>query len=173
MVVNDFMAATEGSTPNNGKHCASRLNRQYSRKNSRIRVNENLDHNLDRYTIMGLLPGERYIIELGTKTGTVHTRTPIHANLITQPLPPTGPKAVCMTTTNCELQWQYPEGNSCVKGFLIIVHDATDKRVVLEHSVFKTTRNHLVEGLTPGTDYEVILRRYFLNWLCSSCSQVI
>ena len=124
-----------------------------------MRINENLRSNLESYTIMGLEPGERYIVELGTKTGSVHTKTPVQEYLITKPLPPIALKAELITMTKCELQWQYHGGNSFVKGFKIIVQEGPDK-ILREYLVSKTRRSFQVEGLAPGTDYDVLLKRF-------------
>ena len=49
-----------------------------------------LSHNLAEYTILGLDPGEKYKIELKTKTGNVCTRQVIDDVILTCPLPPKG-----------------------------------------------------------------------------------
>ena len=100
-----------------------------SPKNSRIRIKENLNDKLDSYTITGLEPGEKYQIELGTKTGTVHTKKPISDYLLTRPLPPANPSAEAVTPTSCYLRWMSPEGNSCIRGFQLTVRSASDNKV--------------------------------------------
>ena len=40
----------------------------------RVQVKENLNSQLTSYTITGLEPGEKYVLELGTKTGNVPTK---------------------------------------------------------------------------------------------------
>ena len=133
-----------------------------SAKSSRIRIKENLNHNLDSYTITGLEPGEKYQIELGTKTGTVHTKKPINDYLLTRPLPPANPSADSITTTGCYLKWMLPEGNSCIRGFQLTVRNASDNKVVWERSVIKLRKFFQVDGLSPGTDYDVHFTRYYV-----------
>ena len=49
-----------------------------------------ISHKLTTYTILGLEPGEKYKIELKTKTGSVETRQPIIEEVLTRPLAPSG-----------------------------------------------------------------------------------
>ena len=49
-----------------------------------------ISHKLTTYTILGLDPGEKYRIVLGTKTGNVNTRQSIEDIILTRPLPPKG-----------------------------------------------------------------------------------
>ena len=49
-----------------------------------------ISHKLTTYTILGLDPGEKYRIVLGTKTGNVKTRQSIEDIILTRPLPPKG-----------------------------------------------------------------------------------
>ena len=49
-----------------------------------------ISHKLTTYTILGLDPGEKYRIVLGTKTGNVNTRQNIEDIILTRPLPPKG-----------------------------------------------------------------------------------
>ena len=46
---------------------------------------ENLSYKLTTYTIMGLDPGDRFRVELGTVTGNVETRCPIEDVILTHP----------------------------------------------------------------------------------------
>ena len=49
-----------------------------------------ISRKLTTYTILGLDPGEKYRIVLGTKTGNVETRQSIEDVILTRPLPPKG-----------------------------------------------------------------------------------
>ena len=49
-----------------------------------------ISHKVTTYTILGLDPGEKYRIVLGTKTGNVETRQKIEDVILTRPLPPKG-----------------------------------------------------------------------------------
>lgn len=96
---------------------------------SSFRYIENLSNKLTEYTIPGLEPGERYRIELGTKTGTEATLSPITEIIMTKPLPVKGVKVVDITPYSAVVKWQELDGHSCLKGFQIIV-TLGDERVI-------------------------------------------
>lgn len=82
---------------------------------------ESLSYKLTEYTILGLEPGDRYRIELGTKTGTEATISPITEIIMTKPLPVKGVMVVDVTPCSAVIQWHELEGHPCLKGLQIFV----------------------------------------------------
>lgn len=121
-----------------------------------IRVVQNLSNKLTTYTILGLQPGEKYAIELGTITGEVATRQSIYDIILTRPMPPSNVCVSNTTTTSCNLNWMKPEFHTCLKGFQIKVK--LDSEVVNDVTVPKNTSSFAITGLSPGKDYDIYMK---------------
>ena len=95
---------------------------------------------------------------------------PVSDYFVTRPLPPCALTTDELSPTSCHLKWKAPDKNSCIRGFQIKVASVPDKKVVWERSVMKHVKQFVVEGLAPGTDYDVSftrsvrfkINRYFL-----------
>lgn len=120
-----------------------------------VRVMENLSNKLTTYTILGLEPGEKYGIELCTKTGNVSTRNPIYDMILTKPMPPRGFRSSDVSPLSAVIHWLPPEGNSCLRGFQIQITTGTDAKVLKDVAVPKTAKQFTILGLTPGQDFDV------------------
>ena len=126
-----------------------------------VRLVQNLSNRLTTYTILGLQPGEKYAIELGTITGEVYTRQSITDIVLTKPLPPCNVCVSHIRTTSFNLNWVIPEAHTCLKGFVIKVK--LDMELVSECSIPKNNTSFTIKGLTPGKDYDV-----FMTSLCTA-----
>lgn len=114
-----------------------------------------LSHKLTTYQILGLEPGEKYRIELGTKTGTVSTRQPIQDIILTCPLPPRGLRVSEVSSTSCLVSWLLPESHhSCLRGFQIQIR-MSDGRIFKDVAVTKLTKSFTVRGLQQCQDYDI------------------
>ena len=92
-----------------------------------FRYIESLSYKFTEYTILGLEPGDRYRIELGTKTGTEVTLSPITEIIMTKPLPVKGLVVCDITPFSGVVQWNPLDGHPCLKGFQIILTTGDDK----------------------------------------------
>jgi hypothetical protein len=119
-----------------------------------VRVMENLSFKLTTYTILGLEPGEKYKIELGTKTGNVSTRQPITDVILTCPLPPRGLRVSEATSNSCLTSWLLPDGHPCLRGFQIQIK-MSDGKIFKDVAVTKTTKSFHVRGLQSCQDYDI------------------
>lgn len=121
---------------------------------SNLRHMENLSAKLTEYTILGLDPGDKYKVQLGTKTGTVSTRQYIYDTVITRPAQVSGLLARDIKNTSCIIQWFSLEGHPCLKGFQIQVktHDGKEFKSV---AVPKSAKTFNVYGMSPSSDYDV------------------
>ncbi len=119
-----------------------------------VRLLDNLSSKLTTYTILGLDPGEKYRIELGTKTGRVATRQTIDDIILTRPLPPRGVRVSDVTSATCTVYWLHPEGHPCLRGFQIQVR-SSDGKVFKDVAVTKNAKSFLVRGLQPCQDYDI------------------
>ena len=72
-------------------------------------------------------PGEKYKIELGTKTGTETTRAPISEVIMTKPMAVKGIMVNDITPTAGVLHWLDLDGHPCLKGFQIIISTGDGK----------------------------------------------
>ncbi len=126
----------------------------FSRAN--FRHMENLSYKLTSYTIMGLLPAERYRVELGTKTGNVATRQSIDEVVLTKPLAPSALVTDDITSATATIRWLTPEGHSCLRGFQISVL-TMDSKIFKSFAVSKTVKMFKLKDLSPSTDYNVHL----------------
>lgn len=120
----------------------------------------NLNNKLQTYIILGLEPGEKYEIQLGTETGGVSTRQCISDIILTRPMPPKNVSKSNVTTKSCVLHWQAPDSHSCLKGFQIVVKLHSD--IINSIAVMKTSTKYEVKGLSPGKDYVI-----FISSLCA------
>ena len=102
----------------------------------------------------GLQPGEKYSVELNTKTGKLFTRQPIHDTILTRPLPPKGLRTSEISSNSCVVSWLLPDGHSCLRGFQIQIkfHDG---KIFKDFAVFKKAKSHLIDGLQPCHDYVI------------------
>ncbi|XP_071746056.1 uncharacterized protein [Lepeophtheirus salmonis] len=115
---------------------------------------ENLSFKLTSYTILGLDPGELYRIELGTKTGNVHTRQYIQDTLLTKPNSVEGMLVSNVNEESCLLSWIHSEeGHSHLKGYQITVERFSDSKVIRVLVVKRTEKIFKIIGLTPSLDY--------------------
>jgi hypothetical protein len=121
---------------------------------SNVRHIENLSNKLTRYTILGLEPGEAYMIELGTKTGNVYTRQPINEIVMTRPLPVNGIMTSEITSESCIVHWTAPEGHSFLKGFQIEVR-GVDGKLFRTVTVSKVRKSFPFGSMLPATDYDI------------------
>ena len=128
-----------------------------SSESENIRIMENLSNKLTTYKILGLEPGEKYALQLGTKTGNVPTNRPIYDILLTRPLPLKGLRIDDIATNSCVVHWLQPSQHTCLKGFQIVVTSAADGKTIKEVAVPKLAKQFTVFGLMPGADYHVIL----------------
>ena len=94
---------------------------------SSFRHIESLSYKLTEYTILGLDPGEKYRIELGTKTGLETTRAPIAEVIMTKPMPVKGIMVNDISPTTAVVHWLDVEGHPCLKGFQIIISSGDGK----------------------------------------------
>lgn len=97
---------------------------------SSFRYIESLSYKLTEYTILGLEPGDRYRIELGTKTGSETTLAPITETIMTKPLPVRGVRVVDITPSSGLVQWEELDGHPCLKGFQIFVTTGEDRVII-------------------------------------------
>jgi hypothetical protein len=118
-----------------------------------VRVVQNLSNQLTTYTILGLQPGEKYAIELGTITGEVSTRQTICDIILTKPMPPNDVYVSEITTNSCNLNWGIPKVHTCLKGFQVKVK--MNSEIVFDVTVPKTNGSFSITGLTPGKDYDI------------------
>ncbi len=119
-----------------------------------IRVMD-LSHKLTEYALLGLEPGEKYRIELSTKTGSVSTRQPIDDIVLTCPLPPRGLRVSEVSSTSCLVSWLLPESHhSCLRGFQIQIR-LSDGRIFKDVAVTKTAKSFNVKGLQQCQDYDI------------------
>eukprot|EP00094_Tigriopus_californicus_P000663 TCALIF_00641-PA protein Name:"Similar to COL7A1 Collagen alpha-1(VII) chain (Homo sapiens)" AED:0.27 eAED:0.30 QI:0/0/0/0.33/1/1/3/0/786 len=115
---------------------------------------ENLSFKLTEYTILGLDPGDKYSVELGTKTGNVATRQTITDFVITRPTPVTGLMVYEVKNDSCVVQWLPLEGHPCLKGYMVQVktHDGKEFKNV---AVPKLAKSFHVMGMAASSDYDV------------------
>lgn len=115
---------------------------------------ENLSFKLTEYTILGLDPGDKYSVELGTKTGNVATRQPITDFVITRPTPVTGLMVYEVKNDSCVVQWLPLEGHPCLKGYMVQVktHDGKEFKNV---AVPKLAKSFHVMGMAASSDYDI------------------
>ena len=118
---------------------------------------ENLSHKLTNYIIMGLEPGEKYALQLGTKTGNVSTNKPVYDILLTRPHPLKGVRVESITSNSCVVHWFRPSNHGCLKGFQIQVKSVSDGKIFKDVSIPRTAKQFTVLGLSPGHDYDVTL----------------
>ena len=121
-----------------------------------IRVVHYLSPKLTTYTILGLEPGEKYAIELGTMTGEVMTRQTISDIILTKPLPPSNAYASDITTSSCHMNWGIPKLHTCLKGFQIKA--TINSEIIMDITVPKTCSSFSVTGLNPGKDYDIEMK---------------
>uniref|UniRef100_A0A0K2UDL8 Protein tyrosine phosphatase, receptor type, J [Myotis lucifugus] n=1 Tax=Lepeophtheirus salmonis TaxID=72036 RepID=A0A0K2UDL8_LEPSM len=115
---------------------------------------ENLSFKLTSYTILGLDPGELYRIELGTKTGNVHTRQFIQDTLLTKPQSVEGMLVSNVNEDSCLVSWVHSEeGHSHLKGYQITVERFSDSKVLRVLVVKKSEKLFKIARLTPSLDY--------------------
>ena len=122
-----------------------------------VRIMENLSNKLTSYTIVGLEPGEKYALELATKTGAVPTNRPIYDLVLTRPQPPRDLRSESVTSNSFVVYWIPPSKNSCLKGFQVQIKSASDSKIFKDVSVPKMSKQFTVLGVNPGSDYDVIL----------------
>jgi hypothetical protein len=115
----------------------------------------NINSKLQTYTIPGLQPGEKYEIQLKTKTGELATRQYISDIILTKPLPPRNVKVPVpnISTHSCKLIWQRPESHSCLIGYQILVK--LQNELKNEVSLLKSSTSYQIKGLLPGKVYEI------------------
>ena len=118
---------------------------------------ENLSHKLNTYTIMGLEPGDKYEIQLGTKTGEVESRQKISDIILTKPERPEGAMITNITSTSCDVQWLLPDKHPSLRGFQLKVRKFNTTKIVKNISVIKTENNFNLFGLLSGTDFDLSL----------------
>ena len=118
-----------------------------------------INNKLQAYTILGLQPGEKYEVRLGTKTGRRETRQVISDIILTKPLPPRNFDASRITTNSCKLTWQHPESCSCLRGYQILVKLGSE--VKTEITLLKNNTSYQIRGLSAGKPYDI-----FLSTLC-------
>ncbi|XP_071750062.1 receptor-type tyrosine-protein phosphatase beta-like [Lepeophtheirus salmonis] len=129
------------------------ISRQLSFQRSTRKI-ENLSFKLTSYTILGLDPGELYRVELGTKTGNVHTRQYIQDTLLTKPHPVEGMLVSNVSEDSCLLSWIHSEeGHSHLKGYQITVERFSDSKVIRVLVVKRSEKLFKIVGLTPSLDY--------------------
>ncbi|CAB4068022.1 unnamed protein product [Lepeophtheirus salmonis] len=129
------------------------ISRQLSFQRSTRKI-ENLSFKLTSYTILGLDPGELYRVELGTKTGNVHTRQYIQDTLLTKPHPVEGMLVSNVSEDSCLLSWIHSEeGHSHLKGYQITVERFSDSKVLRVLVVKRSEKLFKIVGLTPSLDY--------------------
>jgi hypothetical protein len=121
---------------------------------SHLRLIE-LSNKLTRYRVKGLDPGDRYSIELGTKTGTVDTRQPVKERVMTCPDPIGGLMVTDVTFEAFTVHWLNPEGHPCLRGFSIVVTSGEGK-VIKEVTIVSRAKQSWPFGdMIPATDYDI------------------
>jgi hypothetical protein len=110
---------------------------------------------LTRYTVKGLDPGERYSVELGTKTGNVETRNKIKENVMTRPTAVGGLMVTDITFEACTLLWVTPVGHPCLRGFDIVVTSGEGKVFKQVTIITKAKQSWPFGDMVPATDYDI------------------
>ena len=113
-----------------------------------------LSNKLREYTILGLEPGEKYKIELLTKTGSVPTRQKISDIILTRPKPPKAVQIKSITSNSCIVSWTLPEGHPCLRGFQVQMR-LPDGKILKDFAKMKTAKSHTFDDLMPCQDYDI------------------
>ena len=113
-----------------------------------------LSNKLREYTILGLEPGEKYKIELMTKTGSVPTRQKISDIILTRPKPPSGVRIGGVTSNSCVVSWDAPKGHPCLRGFQVQIR-YPDGKILNDFAKFKNVKSHTFMELLPCQDYDI------------------
>lgn len=132
----------------------SAVSRVFHVDEEHTRTMENLSNKLTTYTIMGLEPGSKYRVELGTLTGHVSTRNPIEDVILTRPLEVTGLFLRDTTSDSTVVQWIKLTGHPCLRGYKIEVF-SNDGQLFKSVVVSKRVNFFQVTGMTPITSYEI------------------
>lgn len=127
---------------------------------STMRIMDNLSYKLTTYTILGLEPGEKYRIELFTKTGNVTTRQSIQDIILTCPMPPRAVRVSDVTASSCVVSWLPPNGHPCLRGYLLQIRTG-DGKIFKDVAVTKASKSFLVRSLSSCQDYDI-----FVTALC-------